>query len=95
MLRKFVLVLALVAVLSLTGCLTKHIAVVETVATEFIHPDGPIQSFFAFGPWSDEFADSYEDFDARRRTYLRDLNAFVDDYDKHFLRYDKYDPFAE
>ncbi len=95
MLKRSLIVIAIVGLFVLPGCLTKPIATLETAATELIHPDGPVQTFFAYGPWSDEFHQSWDHFDAMRRTYLNDLNSIVDDYDKHFLRYDKYDPFAE
>ena len=93
--RKLFVALALISLIALTGCLTKPIAVVQTVATEMVHPDGPVATFFGYGPWSEEFKDSFAHFDSHRRTYLRDLNAIVRDWDRHFLNYDEADFFAE
>ena len=93
--KTVVVLLAVVALFSIAGCHTKPIAVLETAATELIRPDGVVSSFFWFGPWSDEFQDSWQHQQSMYRSYHKDLKSIVDDYDKHFLRYDKYDPFAE
>ena len=89
---------ALVLVLSLAafaGCATRVIATGEAAVTEFIQPDGIISSFVWFGPDSAEFDDSVDHFDSHRRTYENDLRSIHDLWDKHFLRYDRHDPFAE
>lgn len=95
MLRKVLPLVLVLGMLCFTGCLTKPISYMEAAATEALHPDGPVSSFLGYGPWSDEFAASIDHFEAHRRTYENDLHAIVDDWDKHFLRYDPYDPFAE
>jgi hypothetical protein len=93
--KKAVVALGLLALVMLAGCHTKPIALLETAATEAIHPDGVVSSFFFFGPWSEEFQASWEHMQAHYRTYRKDLQSLIDDYDKHFLRYDRHDPFAE
>ena len=92
---KVAVLLGLLAVVTLAGCHTKPIALLETSVTELIHPDGVVSSFFWFGPWSNEFQQSWQHMQAHYRTYHKDLNTIVDDWDKHFLRYDKYNPFSE
>jgi hypothetical protein len=93
---KFVLVLALVlGLMTFTGCLTKPLSYVVTVATEVVHPDGPFCSFLGYGPWSEEFSQSLDHFEAHRRSYYNDMQTVVKDWDKHFLNYDTQNPFAE
>ncbi|MHC4472599.1 MAG: hypothetical protein ACYTDY_02820 [Planctomycetota bacterium] len=93
--KKVAVALGLLALVTLVGCHTKPIALMETAVTELIHPDGVVSSFGMFGPWSEEFQRSWDHMQAHYRTYHNDLQALVDDYDKHFLRYDRHDPFAE
>jgi hypothetical protein len=95
MFRK-VLVLALVlGLFTFNGCLTKPISYVAAVATEAVHPDGPLSSFIGYGPWSSEFADSIDHFETHRRSYLKDMESLVSDWDRHFLNYDTENPFSE
>jgi hypothetical protein len=95
MLKKAAVVLVLLCLVCSFGCVTKGAALVETAVTELIHPDGVLSTFFFFGPWSDEFNDSWEHMHAHYRSYHNDLQTIVDDYDKYFLRYDRNDPFSE
>ena len=90
----FALVLVFGLVVS-AGCATRAIATGEAILAEAVQPDGIISSFIWFGPNSAEFDDSVDHFDSHRRTYENDLRSIHDLWDKHFLRYDKYDPFAE
>ena len=63
--------------------------------TEIVQPDNVVSSFFWYGPGSPEVDDAIEHFESHARTYENDLCSIHDLWDKHFLRYDKYDPFAE
>lgn len=94
MVRKLLAVLLIVALVSLTGCLTKPLALAETAVTDLIHPDGVIYSFLGYGPWSDEFGRAVDHMDGHYNAYLGDLHSAIDDGDKHFLNYDRYDPFT-
>ncbi len=95
MLRKFVVLALLVGLFAFSGCLTKPISYGFAVASEAVHPDGPVCSFLGYGPWSEEFAASIDHFEAHRRSYENDMHAVVSDWDKHFLRYDTTNPFSE
>ena len=95
MFRK-VLVLALVlGLFTFTGCLTKPLSYVAAVTSEIVHPDGPVCSFLGYGPGSEEFTDSIDHFEAHRRSYLKDMQSMVKDWDRHFLNYDTENPFSE
>ncbi len=94
MVRKLLAVLLIISLVSLTGCLTKPLAMAETAVTDLIHPDGVTYSFFGYGPWSDEFSRSVDHMDGHYNSYLGDLTEAIDDADKHFLNYDRYDPFS-
>jgi hypothetical protein len=95
MFRK-VLVLALVlGLFTFTGCLTKPVSYAAAALTEVVHPDGPVSSFFGYGPSSSEFADSIDHFQAHQRSYLKDMESLVKDWDRHFLNYDTENPFSE
>lgn len=78
MLRKLLILVLLISLVSLAGCLTKPIAITETVLTAVTHGDASMDHYRAHY-WS----------------YYNDLQSIVDDWDKHFLRYDRHDPFTE
>ena len=85
----------LVGLVNLAGCLTEPIAAVSAGATNLIRPDMPLSAFFFYGPGSDDFNRTIDTQNGIYRSYLADFRYFVDDYDRHFLLYDKYDPMGQ
>jgi hypothetical protein len=95
MLRRSAVLVLVLGVIAFAGCSTRPISVAEAVVTEFVQPDGVLSSFIWFGPDSPEYADAWEHFESHARTYENDLRDIHDLWDKHFLRYDRHDPFSE
>ena len=95
MLRNVLVLVLLVSLVAMAGCLTKPISYIGALAGEVVHPNGPVSSFIYYGPGSDEFNRALEHTGAHARTLEANMNSIVDDWDKHFLLYDQYDPFSE
>jgi hypothetical protein len=93
MLRKISVILLLVGLVSVTGCLTKPLAAVEEGVTWLITFDDPVSTWVVYGGDSEEYQDAARVSGERYRSYQRNLNDMWDFYEKHFLLYDKNDPY--
>jgi len=54
----------------------------------------PVSTWLVYGPGSDEYQMSVANSQMRYRNTVRRWNSFMNDYEKYFLLYDKYDPYA-
>ena len=93
MLRKISVLVLVVGLLSLGGCVTKPIAAIGEGVTWLVTFDSPVETWLVYGPGSDEYRESVEHSQSRYRASVRRMNAFMGDYEKHFLLYDQYDPY--
>jgi hypothetical protein len=94
MLRTISILVLLLGLLCLSGCVTKPIVAVGEGITWLVTFDDPASTWLVYGPNSDEYRDSVQNSQMRYRDSVRRWNSFMDDYNKHFLLYDKYDPYA-
>ena len=95
MLRNLVAVALLLCLVSFAGCLSQPIGVIEAGVLDLVHVDGVVYSWLGYGSDSPEYNEAVEHFGSQSRTFANDLVSLQDDFDKHFLRYDKYDPLSE
>ena len=93
MLRKISLLVLVVGLLSVGGCVTKPWAAVGEGVTWIVTFDDPVSTWLVYGPSSDEYQASVANSQMRYRTSVRRWNSFLNDYEKYFLLYDKYDPY--
>ncbi|MEN8151034.1 MAG: hypothetical protein ABFS86_14535 [Planctomycetota bacterium] len=94
MLRTVSLLVLVVGLLAVTGCVTKPFAAIEEGVTWVITFDDPVSTWLVYGPSSDEYQASVANSQTRYRNTVRRWNSILNDYEKHFLLYDKYDPYA-
>ena len=94
MLRKLLVIILLLGLVSFAGCLSKPIGYAVAGATDLVHVDGVVYSFLGYGSSSPEFNEAVSEFNSHGRTYANDLVTLQDEFDKYFMRYDKYDPLS-
>ena len=95
MLRKLLVIVLLLGLVSFTGCLSKPIGYVTAGVFDLVHLDGVTYSFLGYGSDSPEFNNAVSEFHSHGRTYANDLTTLQDEFDKYFMTYDKYDPLSE
>ena len=95
MFRKLLVIVLLLSLVSFAGCLSRPIGYIAAAATDLVHVDGVVYTFLGYGTNSYEFNEAVTHFEGHGRTYGNSLTTIQDDFDKHFMLYDKYDPLSE
>ncbi len=95
MLRKLLVIVLLLGLVSFAGCLSRPIGYIAAGATDLVHVDGVVYSFLGYGTDSPEYNKAISEFNSHGRTYGGDLVTLQDEFDKYFMRYDRYDPLSE
>ncbi len=95
MLRKLLIIVLLLGLVSFAGCLSRPIGYIVAGATDLVHVDGVVYSFLGYGTNSYEYNRAVTEFTAHGRTYGNALVSLQEDFDKHFMLYDEYDPLSE
>ena len=94
MLRTVSLLVLIIGLLAVAGCVTKPLAAIGEGVTWIVTFDDPVSTWIVYGPSSDEYQASVANSQMRYRSTVRRWNSFMNDYEKHFLLYDKYDPYS-
>ena len=94
MLRKLLVIILLLGLVSFAGCLSKPIGYITAGAMDLVHVDGVVYSFLGYGTDSTEFNAAVSEFNSHGLTYADSLVTLQDDFDKYFMLYDKYDPLS-
>jgi hypothetical protein len=95
MLRKLLVIVLLLGLVSFAGCLSKPIGYIGAGVMDLVHVDGVAYSFLGYGADSPEFNNAVSEFNSHGRTYADGLVTLQDEFDKYFMLYDKYDPLSE
>ena len=95
MLRKLLVLVLLLGLVSFAGCLSKPIGYITAGAFDLVHVDGVTYSFLGYGADSPEFNNAISEFNSHGLSYSNNLVTLQDQFDKYFMGYDKYDPLSE
>jgi hypothetical protein len=95
MLRKLLVIVLLLGLVSFSGCLSKPIGYIVAAPLDLVHVDGVVYSFLGYGTGSPEFNQAVSEYGSHGRTYANNLTTLQEDFDKHFMGYDKFDPLSE